>query len=198
MRRLLTFPLLITVVSNTAALAQNNILVNGGFENGLMCYAENIWGVDESNAFAGDYRFSLSNDVHSGTYSVKLSCPAGGDCNKAALYSQRIPATPNQAYQLSFYAKCPVGNTPWAHVPNTAAGDVGIFPTCDGTWRLNQLPFQMGPDSGVNFYFSIYSYGASSLLIDDILLTYGDGTAPAHTALHAGTRNVSISGQTVK
>jgi hypothetical protein len=192
MRHLLTFPLLVTVLSNSTLLADtNNILANGGFEYGLMCYSNDIFNTAGSS-YAGDYHFSLSSDAHSGAYSLQMACASGGDCGKAVIYSNRIPAPPNQAYKLSFYAKCPISGSATAYVAGMA-----LPITCDGNWDLNQISFQSGAASGSYVYFAIYSFGVSSLLVDDVLLTFGDGTAPAHTVLHAGVRNVSISGQTV-
>ena len=87
------------------------------------------------------------------------------------------------------------------YVPNTANGNVGSVMTCNGTWTPNQLTFTMGP-SNQDFFFYIFHYdfgaGPQSLLVDDVVLTYADGTAPAHVVLHPGVRNSTVVGNTVQ
>src|SRR5579862_3016829 len=101
-RRFSVIPALLLAVLPSEA-DQPNFLNNGGFETGLMCYTNWTWsytGVD----FAGDYKFSLSTDAHSGAYSAEISC-GGTDCQRAAIYSNTIPtAAPNLSYTLSLYA----------------------------------------------------------------------------------------------
>src|ERR1700722_11128501 len=116
--------LLFILVLNFPSLAQNNILNNGGFESGLMCYDEWMWsntGID----FKGDYRFSLSNDAHSGSYSLQIACQ-GTDCLKAAVYSDLIPAPANQTYKLSAYAKCPAGRSAYFLARGMANENAGM------------------------------------------------------------------------
>jgi hypothetical protein len=197
MRRPLVFLLLCVL----PVLAQNNILNNGGFETGLMCYTDWIWSVTGID-FRGDYHFSLSNDAHSGAYSLQIAC-GGTDCLRAAAISGRIPSPANQSYLLSVYAKCPVNNPGRSNyvyaidgpIPNNAVIVTAPL-TCDGTWHQNLIPFQNGPADGYLFFYLVNA-DTSWLLVDDVVLTYGDGTAPAHTSLHSGLRNVSISGQNV-
>jgi len=190
MRRFLA---LVFFIAGLPTLAQNNILNNGGFESGLTCYAEWIWS-NTGESYVGDYRFSLSNDAHSGSYSLKIGC-SGSDCAKAAAFSE-VPAPANQNYNLSVYAKCPAGDSALIYVPGMSNGDVGQWMTCDGNWDLNQISFQTGNSAG-NLTFAFYNYGTSWVLLDDVVLTYGDGTAPQHTILYPGVRNVSVTGQTV-
>src|ERR1700712_1263832 len=88
-----------------SAADQANIINNGGFESGLLCYQNWIWsqtGID----FQGDYKFSLSGDAHSGERSLEISC-MGTDCLRAAIFSNRIPTPLDQGYRLSMYSKCP-------------------------------------------------------------------------------------------
>ena len=195
MRRLLAMILPAVLISGLPSLAdQNNILNNGGFENGLMCYSEWVWS-NTGQPYVGDYRFTLSNDSHSGAYSLEIGC-SGTDCSKGAIFSE-LPAPANQSYKLSVYAKCPAGGAALVYIPGMANGDAGQWLTCDGNWDLNQITFQTGPSAGYLSY-SFYNYGTSWVLLDDVVLTFGDGTAPQHTVLHPGVRNVNISGQTVK
>jgi hypothetical protein len=177
-----------------SAWGQTNILNNGGFETGLMCFTEWMWsntGVD----FAGNYQFLLSTDAHSGKYSFKINC-AGSDCLKAAITSEVIPTPANQSYILSMYAKCPLRTTAYTYIPNMAKGDVSTGIDCTGAWAPYQVAFQTGPTAGY-MTFGIYLYGAPWLEVDDVRLTYGDKTVPQTPVLHPGSRKVSVSGQTV-
>jgi hypothetical protein len=189
MRQFLVCPLLALTFLNSAAVAQNNILKNGGFEQGLMCYAE------YENDGTGDYRFLLSPDSHSGNYSAEISC-TGPNCTKAWFISNFMPAPANQSYTLSLYSKCAAGAQTAVYIPGMANGDVSSPLACNGAWSTNQVSFTTGAATGY-LYFYIFAYGQSSVQVDDLVLTYGDGTVPQSTTLHAGTRNVSISGQNV-
>jgi hypothetical protein len=171
---------------------QNNILNNGGFESGLMCYTEWMWSYTGVN-FAGDYHFSLSSDAHSGAYSFQISC-GGSDCMKAAITSDYIPAPPNQSYLLSLYAKCPSGATATVYIPWTSTGGTTQYLNCNGNWNFNQVAFQTGSAPG-DLYYYIFDYGTQFLRVDDVVLTFGNGTAPQRTVLHPGTRNARVSGQ---
>lgn len=194
MCRFPAFVLPVILATGIPTVAQNNILNNSGFENGLMCYSEWVWSNTGQN-YVGDYRFSLSSDAHSGAYSLEISC-SGTDCAKGAITSDSIPAPANQSYILNVWAKCPSGGLAAAYIPGMANGDVGQWLTCDGNWDLNQVTFETGAAAGYLTY-AFYSYGTSWALIDDVVLTFGDGTAPQHTVLYPGVRNVSTSGQTV-
>jgi hypothetical protein len=47
------------------------------------------------------------------------------------------------------------------------------------------------------FFFYLFSYNGGWVRFDDVVLTYGDGSAPAPVSLHAGNRKVETSNQTV-
>ena len=184
-------------IGSTRLVAQN-ILNNGGFENGMMCFTEQVFS-GTGQEYVGDYRFSLSTDAHSGTHSMQLAC-SGTDCYLGAVSSNWISVPANQSYLISAYAKCPAGALGLLYVSGNVPGiplaDVQQHLICDGNWNKNQLSFQTGVSGGyLNFVF--YSYGKSWLLVDDVVLTLGDGSAPAHTVQYPGVRNVSISGQRV-
>ncbi len=183
--------LLLTIV-NSAAFAQNNILNNSGFETGTMCYAHWIWSKED---WAGDYKFHLSTDAHSGGYSAEIACE-GADCIKAAIYSDKIPAQPGKKYRLSAYAKCPAGTYSFMHVPDTADGNVAVPFTCDNKWNQAKLAFTAAPKADYIFYY-LFNADKSWLRVDDVVLTFADGTAPKYQPLHAGQRDVKIAGQNV-
>ncbi len=184
MRQILVF----TLVALTAA-AQNNILKNGGFETGLMCYAE------YQNAGTGDYQFLLSTDSHSGNYSAEIACP-GTNCTKAWYISNFIPVPASQSYTLSLYSKCTPGAQAAIYVPGMVNGDVSTPLACTSAWSPNQISFTTPPAAGYMYYY-VFAYGVSTVQVDDLVLTYGDGTVPVSSTRHAGVRNVSISGQNV-
>jgi hypothetical protein len=189
MKQFLVGPLLALVFLDSALVAQNNILKNGGFETGLMCY-----GQYENNG-TGDYQFLLSTDAHSGTYSAEIAC-TGTNCTKAWLISNFIPAPASQSYSISLYSKCAAGAQTAVYIPGMVNGDVSSALACNGAWTLNQVSFTTPAAAGY-VYFYIFAYGISTVQVDDVVLTYGDGTVPVSTTLHAGVRPVSISGQNV-
>jgi len=185
MRQFLVGLLLAFLFVDSAAVAQNNILKNGGFEQGLMCYSE------YENSGTGDYQFLLSPDSHSGNYSAEITC-TGTNCSSAYLISNFIPAPASQNYTLSMYTKCAAGAYATVYIPGLVSREV----TCNSAWSLNQYSFTTGATAG-SLYFYVILYGIATVQVDDVVLTYGDGTVPASTTLHAGARNVSISGQNV-
>ena len=173
-----------------------NILNNGGFETGLMCYGMWTWSVTGVD-FAGDYRFTLSTDSHSGAYSLQIACiPGGTDCWRAAVYTEQIPAMPNQNYTVNAWVKCPTGGGGLIYVNSTAGSLAGEWLTCNATWTSNSMNFQVGPAAST-FSIYVYNYGIQPMLIDDLVVTYGDGTAPSRINLYPGTRSVGVSGQNV-
>jgi hypothetical protein len=174
-----------------SSAGQPNILNNGGFETGLMCYGNWQWSYT-GQYYAGDYQFSLSTDAHGGAYSAEISC-GGWDCMRAAVISDYIPTAPNQSYTLSLYSKCPAGTSSFIYIPGATPSSQYL--TCNGSWASNSMTFQVG--SSPWFFFYLFNADYSWLRLDDIVLTYADGTAPQHTVLHPGVRNVGISGQTV-
>jgi hypothetical protein len=175
-----------------------NILNNGGFEYGMMChnmFMSSYTGVD----FAGDYRFSLSTSAHSGNYAGQITC-TGSDCLRAQISSNHIPLTnPGQSYQISLWANCGNNETAQIYIPGTVGGDTTKYLPCAlgaPAWAQTQFTFQPG-NSASYFYYEIFYLGQTTLLIDDIVLTYADGTAPAHTLTYPGVRNTGISGNAV-
>jgi hypothetical protein len=175
----------------------DNILVNGGFEYGLQCYANWVWsqsGVD----YRGDYDFWLSTDAHSGSYSLEMRCQ-GSDCGdgaKAAIYTQHIATPPGQAYRISLHARCASGSTCYLYVPQTSEGELFEYLECTGDWTQNELSFSAADDAST-FRFYVYNASTESLFLDDMVLTYDDGSVPAQTLVHGGSRNVRIEGQAV-
>jgi hypothetical protein len=187
-------PLVYLLLVVLPALAQTNILNNGGFESGTMCYSQWEWSLTGQD-FKGDYLYRLSSDAHSGNNSMSINC-GGSDCAKAAIISDYIPAPANQSYKISLYAKCPAGKYAFIYIPGMANGDVTNYFFCTGDWTYNQTSFSTGSSAGYIYYY-IFNADTSTLEVDDVVLTYGDGTAPAHAPLHAGIRNTGISGQNV-
>ena len=183
--------LLITVMPSVADGV--NILKNGGFETGLMCYTNWVWS-QTGQDYVGDYKFALSSDAHSGAYSIEMSCAAGADCEKAAIDSDNIFTPPGQTYTLSLYSKCPTGQLSLVYIPGMANSDFYGYLNCNGNWAFNTMTFTTGP-SATDFHFAVYAYGAGWVRVDDIVLTYANGTVPQQTVFHPGVRNVGISGQ---
>ncbi len=192
-RRLLGALCLMAGLGVSSAAAQvDNILNNGGFEYALMCYGDWIWSKTGQD-YKGDYEFSLSSDAHSGSYSAEIRC-VGADCEKAAILSEKIYTPPNQAYKLSLYSKCPAGRKAAVYVPATAKGDILQDLVCRDEWAPNTIRFKTAP-SASNFRFYIYNRDVEWLRVDDVVLTYEDGSVPRQKPmLHAGARNVGTNG----
>src|SRR5579859_532927 len=196
MRRPAAFTMGLYLLADLCLGQQRNILINGGFETGLMCYSTNIWS-QTGDPYTADYQFLMSSDAHSGSYSLGINCVAGSDCLKAAITSDLIQTPPGQSYKLNLYSKCPAGRLAAVYIPGTAGGDTFQYVTCNDAWAPNQINFTVAP-AATSFFFYVYNYDTSTFLVDDIVLTYADGTVPQSQVLHPGTRNVAISGQTVK
>ena len=173
---------------------QQNIWNNGGFESGLMCYASIIW-AKSGKSFPSDYHFQLSSDSHSGSNSIEIRCTTS-DCEKAAIVSSKIPTPGNQSYTLSLYTKCPAGRQAAVYIPDTKGGDTFVGATCNGSWALNKINFTTA-ETARDFFFYVYNRDVEWMRIDDILLTYADGSVPESSVQHAGVRTVSISGQSL-
>ncbi|MHB8417833.1 MAG: carbohydrate binding domain-containing protein [Myxococcales bacterium] len=176
-----------------------NILVNGGFETGLECYADWVWSTTGKD-YKGDYDFYLSSNARSGSYALEIRCN-GTDCGnggpnggKAAIYTAPIPTPPGQAYTLTVYTQCAAANgSGFVYVPSTASGDVTRNVTCDGSWQPTTVNFTTAANA-TNFTFYVYSNDTASLFVDDATLTYADGSVPAQTVKHAGQRETAVSG----
>jgi hypothetical protein len=192
MRRLTIYPALLLALIGIAPA--QNILINSGFEFGLMCFNTVI--SSNTGVFgAGDYRVLLSPDAHSGNYSIEISCD-GSDCSRGGVFSDRIPTAGSTNYNLAVYTKCASGPLGAIYVPNTATGDIFRTLDCTGDWNQTTISFQT-PPSAQDFYFVLFSYGPGFVRFDDMLLTYADGTIPPAGPLHPGSRNVSVSSQGV-
>jgi hypothetical protein len=194
MRRAIAILTGLYLIADLSVGQGQNILNNGGFETGMMCYSEWAWS-QTSNDFNSNYQFRLSSDSHSGSNSMEINC-AGTDCLKAAIFSDRIQTPLGQSYKLNLYAKCPAGRIAFVYVPGTLGGDTYQYLTCNDAWSPNQVNFNTGP-SATDFFFYIFNADRAYLRVDDLVLTYADGTVPNQPVLHAGTRNVAVSGQTV-
>ena len=182
------------LIDVSAAADQRNILNNGGFEYGLMCYSNWIWS-QTGQDYKGDYRFLLATDARSGAYSLEIRC-AGADCLKAAITSNRIPTSPGQSYDLSLYTKCPAGRSAAVYIPGTTSGDILQGLTCNGNWALNRISFQIRLPA-TDFFFSVYNRDVEWLRVDDVVLTYSGGDAPQQPVLYPGVRNVTVSDKAV-
>ena len=173
-------------------LPAQNILNNGGFEYGLMCFHTYVWstsGLPQD----GDYRFLLSNDARSGSLSLEIRC-TGADCPKAAADSNRIPTQPNQAYKLKVHSKCAPGSTTAVFIPEAAGGQIFQLLACTGEWAPNTITFTTTA-TAKDFFFYLFNYWGtpgSWARFDDVVLTNADGTAPQEVTLYPGVRDVRV------
>src|SRR5260370_2018801 len=128
MRRVTAILMGLYLMADLSVGQVQNILNNGGFETGLMCYSDWAWS-QTSNDFNSNYQFRLSSDSHSGSNSLEINC-GGADCLRAAIISDRIQTPAGQSYKLSLYAKCPAGRSAAVDIPGTSGGE-----------PLHDLPF---------------------------------------------------------
>jgi hypothetical protein len=173
-----------------------NLLNNGGFELGTMCYGQYEWGTNPANVGTG-YQFTLSTtDVHSGSYAAQIACVNASDCGypaKAALTVSPSFHTPvSQAYRVSVYTKCASGDDAYFYTPNAGGSTQTWSFACNGSWAETQFSFTSDATDDY-IYYALYYAGSGTFLIDDLVITYGDGTVPAQTIKHAGERSVGVS-----
>jgi hypothetical protein len=174
-----------------------NILNNGGFEYGLMCFGNWVWSTTGQD-YKGDYDFYVSADAHGGKSAIEIRCN-GSDCGwpgKAALESQSFHAAAGQGFKLKVFTKCAPGEMAFFYTPNGPSGDFSQNLTCSGDWAANEVDFTTSSANGL-VAFSLYYAGTTSGFFDDAVLTFADGTVPVHTVKHPGVRDVSIKGDQV-
>ncbi len=174
-----------------------NILNNGGFEYGLMCFGNWVWS-NTGQDYKGDYDFYASPDAHGGKSAIEIRCN-GTDCGwpaKAAIESQSFHAAAGQGFKLKVFTKCAPGEMAFFYTPNGPSGDFSQNLTCSGSFAANEVDFTTTSTNGL-VSFSLYYAGTTSGFFDDAVLTYADGTVPVHTVKHPGDRDVSIQGDEV-
>jgi hypothetical protein len=165
-----------------------NILANGGFELGMMCFGEYVQ-PDGNN----DYGFFLSTDAHGGQYALELRC-IGPSCassfnGRAFVVTQAFHTPASQAYKLTFWSKCDAGADAFWYTESASTPYLSQPIQCTGAWVSNEVHFTAQAMEGeATFYF--YNHSTGSLLLDDVVLTYEDGTVPAHTVKYPGVRDV--------
>ena len=175
---------------NSASSEQPNILLNGDFTYGLQCYGDWAWSTTGKN-YKGDYGFFLSTDAHSPPYAAEIACK-GSDCPKASIFTGEIPVAVGRSYLLKIYTKCPPGGSGYVYIPNTTVGNIYEPLSCNANWNLSQVSFT--PAVGQpTISIDIDDTSPLPLLIDDIVLTFSDGTAPTQTWIYPGRRLVSVS-----
>ena len=180
------------VLMLSGVTAAQNILNNGGFESGLMCYQATTY---SGNGPGDDYKIRLTSESHSGSYALEMAC-VGTRCTRAGALSNNIPALANQDYKLSVYAKCAPGSVGSVFLEGTSKGEEAYPINCTNNWEQHLFPFKSAP-SGGEIYFFVFAHNGTRVLFDDITVTYADSSAPAQNILHPGTRNVSVNGKTV-
>lgn len=195
MTRLLQVMRIASVVTLLAIVAASqggptNILTNGDFSKGLSCYTQTPVGYTAGDL--GDWLFYLSTDVDPGKlggYSTEIFCPGpAGDCSKAHFATERIPVDSGMTYKLTTTYKCGSGSTADIQVYSNGNGNMYIAEqglTCDGTWRTTPTALTFTPPDGF-MEVSFDDFGADFLKVDNIKLTYLNGSVPNQTVLYGG------------
>ncbi len=178
-------------------LHPTNILNNGGFEDGLMCYGQYEWAPNPSNVGTG-YLFSLSTSAHSGSYALQMACTDVAQCGfpaKAAVEANGLLTSPNQTYNVEIWSSCEAGDNGFFYTPTVTSGSFTSAFACTGAWAKNTFTFTTDATSDAVTY-SLYYAGTKTLLLDDMVITLGDGSVPVQTIKHPGDRSVHMQGST--
>ena len=183
---------LLLIVANAACrrggTSTTNMLNNGGFEYGMMCYSAWQWSTT-GEEYRGDYTFALSNDAHAGSYALEIAC-RGADCLKAAVWSHPIAVEAGRTYALSLFSKCAPGSRAYVYIAD-ASPEIFHDLRCTGSWEENQLSVRVGRAGG-EISIAMYNADVHDLVLDDVKLTSSDGSVPRHTIRHHGTRSVAV------
>ena len=167
------------------------ILTNGDFSKGFACYTMNPIGKNNGNA----WQFYLTES----TYSAEIYCSNGTYCDRAAIYTSPIPVDinslsgQNMSYEVSFSYECPVTGSAQFSIETfddsqniTYLITQGL--TCNGLQnQVTNFPFT----PGLNQTSMVIAFGDESsqtLTIDNVVLTYSNGTAPQQVVDYAGVR----------
>jgi hypothetical protein len=154
----------------------------------MMCFGEYVQ--PDGN---GDYGFYLSSTAHSGKYSLEMRC-IGPSCatdfnNRAFVITQGFHTPASKAYKLVAWSKCDAGADAFWYTESGAMQYMSQPLKCTGDWAENEIHFTTNDKGGdATFYF--YNHSKGSLFLDDLVLTYEDGTVPEHTVKYPGTRSV--------
>jgi hypothetical protein len=171
-----------------------NLLTNGDFSNGLACYVDYGGNIGPQNP--SNYEFYLSTDAHSAPYAAELVCNGtSANCKKypLSIFTGQIPAAAGESYLLQVSTKCPSGGSGYIYVPKTTRGTAKQALTCNGAWNTSKVAFTPAATSST-FRAAVYNTSPEPLLVDDLVITYSDGTVPTQNPwLYPGTRNISIS-----
>jgi hypothetical protein len=200
-RAALTLAVLSALLLITARPVQaqgNNILTNGDFSKGLACYVDNGGNIGPQNP--STYDFYLSTDANSPPYAAELVCNGtAANCKKypLSIFTGQIPVTTGKSYLLQVSTKCPSTGSGYIYAPKTTRGAIKQALTCNGSWNISKIAFTPAATSST-FRVAAYNTSPEPLLVDDLVITYSDGTVPSQNPwLYPGARDVSISPTTV-
>ena len=166
-----------------------NILTNGDFSKGLSCYNETAVGSPNY----GPWLFYLSTDIDltkAGGYSAEIYCPGPtGNCSSAHIATERIPVDSGKSYKLVTTYKC--GSNTTADIDVYSNGMYWMTQpqalVCNGMWNSTAAnPFIFSPPAGFMALLFNDQQGTDYLKVDNVKLTYSDGTVPDQTVNFAG------------
>ncbi|MER7047800.1 glycoside hydrolase family 18 protein [Streptomyces jumonjinensis] len=163
----------LVAAATTAAAADSELAVNGGFEAGLTGW----------NCTAGSGA-AVSSPVHGGVSALKAT-PAGGDNAKC---SQTITVKPNSDYTLSGWVQ---GGYVYLGVSGTGTSDVYTWTPSASSWQKLSTAFRTGAATTSVTVYTHGWYGTPAYHADDISL-FGPGGDPVQipavpTGLTAGS-----------
>ena len=179
------FLLALMFVCAAQVKADENILVNGGFEE-WSAGALTAWGKDGSNASAHSATIAQSTDACSGSYAVEVSGNSSGNKRLASKAYTLAAGT----YTLSAYIKqsgeaAGKFRLGYAVIENGAIDSQnGYFYLTEATdatsdWECHSAEFTLEEETTVSILVMNNKLGkGASFLVDDVVVTGGNGETP--------------------
>ncbi|MBR5813413.1 MAG: choice-of-anchor J domain-containing protein, partial [Bacteroidaceae bacterium] len=179
------FLLALMFVCAAQVKADENILVNGGFEE-WSAGALTAWGKDGSNASAHSATIAQSTDACSGSYAVEVSGNSSGNKRLASKAYTLAAGT----YTLSAYIKqsgeaAGKFRLGYAVIENGAIdsknGYIYLTEATDATsdWECHSAEFTLEEETTVSILVMNNKLGkGASFLVDDVVVTGGNGETP--------------------
>ena len=176
------FLLALMFVCAAQVKADENILVNGGFEE-WSAGALTAWGKDDSNATAHNATIAQSTDACSGSYAVVV---AGASGNKRLASKAYTLAAGTYSYTV--YVKAngdEAGHCRLGYVPITD-GKAGTYvyeePSASAVtadWTARTMEFTLAEETTIAFVVMNNKTGnGASFLVDDVAVIGGNGETP--------------------
>ena len=177
----LTFAFLFLNTALTSiVIAETNLVLDPGFENGLT--TPQYWETNERNG-----NIPLWDTAsHSGSRSMKIEIPGEINKDSGIVYSNHIKAEPMTDYVFSAWGKTKGvlgAGTPVVRVIQADADNTWLSATIldfgEGTnnWTKKSINFRTGPDTSIFYITSFIKNGFGTFWVDDVELSLKSTTS---------------------